>query len=283
MFEVPDGDRALAMFRAGSVATPLGAHDHGMDACEEGQLAFRSLVALGIFNRGDMGAPPAAWHLHPLTTYTITVSPRWNRLVFITGAPDNVMGYFVPGFGSAEFPGMRLISAYEGTYVARHVPTGAEFVSTHRRSGTSKKRLGPEENPLGFRSFKSIREPLVADEEQAIASIPTMARNARRLLAGLVTRLSSKDPRGRWAIGNWYNDPLRRSPSEERHDPFPERRLWGAGYEWDLEWTGYPYPSDVAQSLTDPAIRLPGARVARNRKGYEVILGSSVLRIRTAQ
>ncbi|MFJ1803684.1 hypothetical protein [Streptomyces sp. NPDC088180] len=253
-------------------------YDHGLDSCDELQLKFRSTMALGLFNRGSIGAPPGKWDLSTLTWYTITVSPRWNQLVFITNAPDNVMERIVPKADTRVIgiPGMRLLRSHGRTYMARHVPTGAEIVTTSRSDGASR----GVHYPPSARSLPMSDVPMNREEERLVSDLPSMARNARRLLAGLVTRMSTADPRRRWATGNWYWDPLERPESESRRVEWPERRLWGSGYEWEMEWTGFPYPIDVALSLTDPAIGLRGSRLRENRRSYEVILGSSVLRIK---
>ncbi|MFF8500753.1 hypothetical protein ACF07L_08885 [Streptomyces anulatus] len=253
------------------------AYDHGLDSCDELQLNFRSIMALGLFNRGSIGAPPGKWDLSTLTWYTITVSPRWKQLVLITNAPDNVMERIVPRVDSPVIgiPGMRLLRSHGRTYVARHVPTGAEIVTTSRSDGKS----SGVHYPKSARLLPMSDVPMNREEERLVSDLPSMARNARRLLAGLVARMSTKDPRKKWATGNWYWDPLERPERERRRVEGPERRLWGAGYEWELEWTGFPYPIDVARSLTDPVIGLRGSRLGKNRNSYEVILGSSVLRI----
>ena len=95
-----------------------------------------------------------------------------------------------------------------------------------------------------------------------------------------MTRMSMTDSRKKWASGNWYWDPLDRPESERRRSEWPERRLWGAGFEWKMEWTGFPHPTDVANSLVDPVVGLRGSRLGSNDESYEVILGSSVLRIK---
>ncbi|GGU68623.1 hypothetical protein GCM10010211_37480 [Streptomyces albospinus] len=256
-------------------------YDLGLDSCDDAQLNFRAIMALGLFNYGShygsIAAPPAQWNLGVLTWYTIKVSPRWNRLVLITSAPDNVMQRIVPdSFHASRTPGMRLLRSHGRTYVARHIPTGAEIVVTSREDGKS----DGVHNPMASRFLLMSDVPVSRREEEQLSSLPGMARNARRLLAGLVTRMSMTDPRRKWSTGNWYWDPLERPESENRESGDTERRLWGEGYEWDIEWHGYPHPSDVAQSMTDPVVGLQGSRLGRNRNSYEVILGSSVLRVK---
>ncbi|MFE6770132.1 hypothetical protein ACFVFD_14320 [Streptomyces fimicarius] len=263
-------------------AVPSGlqppAYDHGLDSCDEVQLNFRSIMALGLFNRGSIGAPPGKWDLSTLTWYTITVSARWKQLVLITNAPDNVMERIIPSGESSVIgiPGMRLLRSHGRTYVAHHIPTGAEIVTTSRADGKS----SGVHNPKASRSLPMSDVPMNDAEERLASDLPSMDRNARQLLAGLVTRMSTADPHKKWATGNWYWDPLERSESECRRVEWPERRLWGAGCEWEMEWTGFPYPIDVARSLTDPVIGLRGSRLGKSRIFYEVILGSSVLRIK---
>ena len=254
------------------------AYDHGLDSCDEAQLKFRSIMALGLFNRGSIAAPPGKWDLSILTWYTITVSPRWKQLVLITHPSDNVMERIVPHAGPLIFgiPGMRLLRSHDRTYVARHIPTGAEIVTTSRADGKS----DGIHNPGASRSRLMSDVPLTREEERLVSDLPPIARNARRLLAGLVTRMSMTDARKKWATGNWYCDPLKRPASESRRALWPERRLWGAGCEWEMEWTGFPHPIDVTRSLTDPVVGLRGSRLGGNKNSCEITLGSSVLRIK---
>ncbi|GAA2356130.1 hypothetical protein [Streptomyces violaceusniger] len=251
---------------------------HGLDSCTPGQRKMNALLALGLFNRGEQGAPPAKWMLSTLTWYTITVSPRWNHLVFITDAPDNVTRYLVPhGDSTPRLPGMRLRAIHDyRTYALEHVPTGARLVVSSRSDG---KTHGERES--SHFDFRTLDDPLDPVEERQLADVPPMGDAAQTLLAGMAVRMSMTDPRGRWATGNWYWDPLRREDGRGRDDDSdPRRRLWGAGNEWEAQWTGLPYTEDVAAALTDPVIGISGARLTKSKQAYEVTLGDSILKIR---
>ncbi|MFJ6610367.1 hypothetical protein ACIQPT_08810 [Streptomyces sp. NPDC091289] len=212
-----------------------------------------------------------------LTWYTITVSPRWNQMVFISDAPDNVTRYLVPhGDSTPRLPGMRLRDVYDyRTYALEHVPTGARLVVTSRLDG---KLQGVREG--SHFDFRTLEDPLDLAEERQLADVPPMSEAAQTLLAGMVARMSMTDPKGRWATGNWYWDPLGRDDGRGRDDDSdPQRRLWGAGGEWEAQWTGLPYPEDVAASLTDPRVGISGATLGRSKRTYDVTLGDSVLKI----
>ena len=252
-------------------------HAHGLDSCVPGQRKMNALLALGLFNRGEDGAPPAKWLLSTLTWYTITVSPRWNQLVFISDAPDNVTRYLVPhGDSTPRLPGMRLRAMYDyRTYALEHVPTGAQLVVTSRLDG---KLQGVRE--VSHFDFRTLDDPLDSVEERQLADIPPMCDAAQTLLAGMAARMSMADPKGRWATGNWYWDPLRRDDGRGRDgDSDPQRKLWGAEDEWEAQWTGLPYPGDVAAALTDPMVGISGARLAKTKRVYHVDFGDSVLKI----
>ncbi|GDY52234.1 hypothetical protein SVIO_028570 [Streptomyces violaceusniger] len=166
---------------------------HGLDSCTPGQRKMNALLALGLFNRGEQGAPPAKWMLSTLTWYTITVSPRWNHLVFITDAPDNVTRYLVPhGDSTPRLPGMRLRAIHDyRTYALEHVPTGARLVVSSRSDG---KTHGERES--SHFDFRTLDDPLDPVEERQLADVPPMGDAAQTLLAGMAVRMSMTDPRG---------------------------------------------------------------------------------------
>ncbi|MET9866107.1 hypothetical protein ABZZ16_07885 [Streptomyces sp. NPDC006386] len=251
---------------------------HGLDSCAPRQRQLNAILALGLFNRGDEGAPPKRWTINALTWYTIKVSPRWNRLVFIADAPMNVAQYLVPSSENfLRVPGMRLKGGVFGSaYVLEHVPTGAQLVVTGRSSGKVTGRLSTTDLRM-----LSLDTPLLPEEKRLYAALPAMADDAQTLLAGIAVRMSMADPARRWATGNWYWDPLERmGHAEVEGYSDPQRRLWGEGDEWEAQWTGYPYAQDVAFALTDPAIGVRGAKLSTRRRGYEVSLKGSVLKIR---
>jgi len=214
--------------------------------------------------------------LHTLVAYDITVSPRYNRLVLITDVPHNVAPYLLPSRdGGSSLPGLRL-EEFRGrrTYIARHLPTGAQLVVTGNPSGT----WGASRRPSPRGDFYSVDEPLTTSEQTQLDEVPGMGADAECLLAGLATRIATQDPRGRWAIGNWFSDPLQRSGwlndgSEERYG----KQLWGSANRWIFRWNGFPYVEDVATSLTAPQVGIPGATMHDAGDRVEVRLGAATL------
>ncbi|MFI0789583.1 hypothetical protein ACH4Q6_28745 [Streptomyces lydicus] len=251
----------------------------GLDACLSQQRELRALLALGLLNRGLDYSTPAGWHMATLSAYTITASPRFERMVLITDVPHNVVGWLLPApNGAGGLPGLRVEEhrGY-GTYVMRHVPTNAQLVVTNNPSGT----------PTGSRSesyvdFFTVDTPLTPSEREQLARVPSMTENAQRLLAGVFCRISARDPHGGWAIGNWFYDPLRRPgwlDSDRR--PGRDRKLHGADDSWDLEWDPYPYPDDLAAAMTDPVLGVPGARAISAVGELTITLGGATLRLRS--
>lgn len=250
----------------------------GLDTCLSEQRTLRALLALGLFNRLGLGEarPPARWGLHTLVAYDITASPRYNRLVLITDVPHNVAPYLLPSRdGGSSLPGLRL-EEFLGrrTYVARHLPTGAQLVVTGNPSGT----WGAPRRPSPRWDFYSVDKPLTTSEQTQLDEVPGMGADAECLLAGLATRVATQDPQGRWAIGNWFSDPLQRSGwlndgSEERYG----KQLWGSADRWTFRWNGFPYVEDVATSLTAPQVGIPGATMHDAGDRVEVRLGVATL------
>ncbi|MFD3531856.1 hypothetical protein [Streptomyces sp. NPDC058661] len=250
----------------------------GLDTCQDNQRTLRALLALGLFNRWGLGdaRPPARWGLHTLVAYDITVSPRHNRLVLVTDVPHNVAPYLLPRRdGGSSLPGLRL-KEFRGrhTYVAHHLPTGAELVVTGNHSGT----WSGNRRPSPRWDFHEADKSLTATERQQLKQVPAMSDDAAHLLAGLATRIATRDPQGRWAIGNWFSDPLDRP--DRRDNGSTERygkQLWGAGDQWTLRWNGFPYARDIAASLTSPLIGIPGATAHDAGDHLYVQLGRATL------
>ncbi|MET9930813.1 MULTISPECIES: hypothetical protein [unclassified Streptomyces] len=250
----------------------------GLDTCQDGQRSLRALLALGLFNRWGLGdaRPPAQWGLHTLVAYDITVSPRYDRLVLMTDVPHNVAPYLLPDRdGGSALPGLRLKEfRSRNTYVAHHLPTGAELVVTGNHSG----RWNGNRRSAPHWSFHEAGKPLTSAEREQLKQLPAMTPDATRLLAGLVTRIAAHDPRGSWAVGNWFSDPLDRPG--RRNDGSVERygkELWGAGDRWALRWNGFPYARDIAASLTAPLVGVPGAVAHGAGDHFHVRLGRATL------
>jgi hypothetical protein len=68
-----------------------------------------------------------------------------------------------------------------------------------------------------------VRRGLTSQEDDALASVPPMTADTLALLSGLVSRIGLGDPGRRWALGNWFADPLDRTLAWSGADWLP----WG--------------------------------------------------------
>ncbi|MFE2596263.1 hypothetical protein ACFXCZ_07110 [Streptomyces sp. NPDC059396] len=253
----------------------------GLDTCSPEQSRFRALMALGLFNRPGPWQPAhgvGTWGLHTLVAYDIIASPRFNRLVLITDVPHNVAPYLLPSSdGGSSLPGLRL-EEFRGrhTYLARHLPTDAQLVITGNPSGTWAGKLRP--SPRW--DFRSVNRPLTESERTRLDQVPDLSKEAEQLLAGLTCRIAARDAEGRWAIGNWFSDPLMRPGwlSNEGEDRYA-KQLQGSRHHWTFRWNGFPYVEDVAASLTAPPVGVPGAVARDAGDHFEVRLGRATLRL----
>ena len=235
----------------------------GFDECTLAQTEFRAMLALHLFNCGKQSALPGRSLAHFLTWYTIIMSPRYDDLVLISSAPENVCGYLVQEDGDQEFnevPGLRLESrgAHIFSLRLRHMATGATMTVTDNRNGRHGEAADPGRH---WRRFATLDMPLTDTEKRFLAGLPQPSPDARRLLAALVARFSATDQHRRWALAQWYSDPLRRpdAPKDRWADEI-SRRLAGDGDLWDLRWDSHPRPEDIVGALTDPVTGLAGAR-----------------------
>ncbi|MCK7623533.1 hypothetical protein MUU72_10580 [Streptomyces sp. RS10V-4] len=253
-------------------------HSMGLDACRPEQHEFRALLAFGYLNHGVDYDGPAGWHLSVLSSYTLTVSPRFERVVLITDVPHNVASRLLRGpNGGNGLPGLRVEEhrGY-GSYVMRHLPTGAQLVITNNPSGTP---AGARNEP--YIDYLTADTPLTSAERDQLARVPSMTAEARRLLASVFCRITANDPHGGWAIGNWFYDPLQRPGwLDNPHRP-GNRRLHGAGDSWELQWEADPHPDDLAAAMTDPIIGIPGAKIVSAAGQLTITLGDATLRLRS--
>ncbi|WP_328410815.1 hypothetical protein [Nocardia sp. NBC_00403] len=245
-------------------AQPLEAH--GLDHCLPAQRDLRALLAYAFCMRDDGATEgPASWDVSILSAYTITMSPRFSETVLITDAPDNVTGRLL------GLPGLRLRKCCGGdTFVMRHLPTGADLVVTAKPSGQISTREHRSWRPI------TMDEPLTAHERSELADVPHMSNDAKRLLGGIFCRISTSDPAGKWAIGNWFYDPIRVfvDGPEER-----SRTLSGIGDAWELRWGPYPYADDLAASLTSQQIGLADAYATTGDNHLVLGLGKATIRL----
>lgn len=261
--------------------------DLGLDSPNPRQQEFRALLALALLNKGRITPAGMQWECSTLSAYDPVISSRENELAITAArAPGNMTAWILPKRGPVwplRVPGLRLesiITSQHETYVLRHMPTDARLVVTSSPTGV----VPPEtERSTPDRDYLAIDDELTPRETEALSLVPSMTADARRLVAGLVPRYTMEDPAGHWAT-SWDGDPLRRMADRtaERH-PLREgvqRRLWGAGDFWELQWSGYPYPEDLATALTHPMVGVSGARASRHRDSYEVTLGNAVLELR---
>jgi len=254
----------------------------GFDECTPAQTELRAMLALHLFNCGKQSALPGRSSAHFLTWYTIIMSPRYDDLVLISSAPENVCGYLVQEDGDQEFneiPGLRLESrgAHIFSLKLRHMATGATMTVTDNRNGRHGKATDPGQH---WRQFATLDTPLTDTEKRFLAGLPQPYPDARHLLAALVARFSATDQRRRWALAQWYSDPLRR-PDAPKHPWADEisRRLAGDGDNWDLRWDSHPRPEDIVGALTDPVTGLAGARASKAGGDYVIAYRSARLAV----
>ncbi|GAA4618408.1 hypothetical protein GCM10023195_82720 [Actinoallomurus liliacearum] len=195
--------------------------------------------------------------------------------MLITDVPHNVAGVLLPRRRSAReitrLPGLRLeeVRGY-GTYITHHIPTGARLIVTDDPSG---KIL---DKPPGSTYLETLEGDALTDQEEAqLRQTPNMSPDAQLLLSGLLCRATTKDPDDTWAIGNWFSDPLWEVRGEL--ETTEEIQLEGSDDHWKLTWIGFPYPGDVAATLTHPIIGIEGAVATSTKKIIKITLGSATL------
>lgn len=264
---------------AAALGIPRGAREMGLDRCTPQQRRLRVLLALGVFNQGLWQAWPGEWAIYGIIAYDIHLSPRHDHLALVCGTPYNAVCWLAPRgnvlAGGKKLPGLRLDSQVGGTYQLRHLPTGATMCVTPQRST----RPDPDDNHgIVNGGLWGTGTPLTEGERAALNDLPHVAPTAEHLLAGLFVRLCLRDPDDAWAVGTFFDDPLLRE--ETRRLKSGERRLWGHGTHWELEWTSYPFVEDLVSALTDPSAGIPGAKALRVRRGWDIVLDDSVLALR---
>lgn len=260
---------------------------HGLDACSPAQAELRYLMALGFLNTED-SERPLGWNIAALSGYSMTVSPRYDRLVLISHTPGGVARRLVPDRqGAGGLPGLRIeesraVSFYENsrmgtsiaeTHMLRHLPTGGQIVVTNHYAGTV---AGEQESYIASRRMAPTSVPVQPEESALLRQTPRVSADARALLSGVVCRISTSDPAGNWALGQWYYDPLSR---EKRRFYRDSRTLTGAGDHWKLRWHGYPYLADVVATTTDPHIGLSGATAVGGEKETTISSGTASLKL----
>lgn len=262
----------------------LGRHCLGLDSCSPGQRRFRALLALHLFNRYEgMPGHVNVYSAHVFLSYTMIASPEHDRMVFIVpSAVRNAFGRLIssPYDLQLGMPGLRLVVGdWSTTFHAIHLPTDARVVFASRSDFeplSAVLRSGGNLTEQQTRSFPFSDVPLSEDEQLSLDRIPPMTTEIETLLAALVVRISARDPRRTWDIGNWWGDPLRR-PQRGQSQKSRERFLWGSGDRWTLRWNEDPYPEDLLASLTHPEIGVAGASSKKTGSGWAIRLGRSEL------
>ncbi|MGW7067121.1 hypothetical protein ACWGII_18885 [Streptomyces sp. NPDC054855] len=253
----------------------------GLDECTAEQRRLRVLLALAMFNAGTLQHPvPGSWAVRGLTSYSPALSAQPAHLAVVVGAAFNAVRYLVPRSREGEsamcrVPGLRVEAQVGDTFLLHHLPTGAQMSVTEE--ATTRLPLG--EDAHRARRLQGTDVPLSESEGASLAEIPPLAKAAEVLLAGLLVRLNLRDPQGGWALRAWDTHPLDR-PMPQRSSP--DRRLWGYGPRWELEWVSdFPREQDVVAALTDPQAGIPGAEAVRVHRGWDIHLNDASLALRS--
>lgn len=268
----------------------LGRGDLGFARCSPAQRRLRAALAVHLFNDGFPQSTFARAGLHSVATflaYTMTVSPRYDDLVCIVPhALENAVGRLMSmtGDGTPRFPGLRLaaVANFEAYHIVDLVTGGRLTLATQSAypSIDEVRRRAPGRDRSRLRKWPGIDIALFPAERLARAAVPAMSVEIETLLAALVARLSIEHPAGRWSLGLWFTDPLRRPlPAGFSHDG--RMSLWESGHRWELRWCEHPRPEDIVGCLTDFEVGLPGASAVQfSAYEWEIRLGSAVLTLR---
>jgi hypothetical protein len=246
---------------------------HGLDECSREQRRFRAVLAVLMLNEHtdhNLGQDTVARCIaSSVLRQTIHLSARSDELVVLSDIPHHLIQKVLPRDVASTvhgIPGLRCLDADpEGRwYRFLHVGTGGMFRLQYAGPTPEEYCFRPE--PDWPDSWNPVvpAPALTENEAHVLAQIPAMHEDLETLLAGLVVRLSCKDPDDRWALGELDWDPLRR----RRPKAVTYRRyLWGSGTDWILHYNG-PIPADdIAAALTDAHIGIAGARIAGRQDG----------------
>ncbi|MEV7617016.1 hypothetical protein [Streptomyces sp. NPDC089799] len=243
----------------------------GIDDCSPAQRRLRALLALAVFNTGPLSAGLWTTSLADLSAYTVVMSPRRDKLVLISNAPDNIATRLLPRDDKQTLclPGMRLLRLAEHGAAMLHLPTGAVVLATSRRDGTLDD-LADERH-----SHWTTDHPMTDRESILLASLPHLTADTETLLAAVFVRMWMRS--ADWDLAGWFCPAASRNDDERalRH----YRRLDGAGDHWSLTWTSWPHPDDLVAALTHPAAGLASVTVVRHPGYYEAHYGTASLRL----
>ncbi|MYT68316.1 MULTISPECIES: hypothetical protein [unclassified Streptomyces] len=249
-----------------------------MDRCTPQQRHLRALLALGWFN-SDLDTVRGRWCAYGLTSYTLLPSPTDGELRIWTNWAEGAVRWLVPGGDEWPFriPGLRLEATDGRIWRLRHLPTQA-VLTVVEGSGRGRRRPAQWVDPQWIRPTTAALTDVEADQ---LGAVPAMTSAASELLAALPVRMALRDPRGEWAIGGWWGDPLDRP--QQRSVTQALRRLDGAGDRWELAWTGYPFPDDLAIALSHPTVGLSDTHRQRTRTGWDIHHNGAVLTLRSLE
>ncbi|MBB4950721.1 hypothetical protein F4556_006256 [Kitasatospora gansuensis] len=205
-------------------------------------------------------APSIRWAVGHIGAYAPIISPRFDHLVLIVDACDNVALHLAGTPNNPNMPAMRVeeCRGYD-LWQLRHLTTNAQLYVCERATLPTTADRG-KRRPIPRRR-SGMADPLTEVELAMLAAVPEISPPMKRLLAGLWVRMSLRDPGGTFHLGGWFNDPLYRKPG--RAHWASDCRLWGYHGRWDLEWRGYPFPDDLVAALTHPVAGITGATATR--------------------
>lgn len=233
-----------------------------IDECSAAQQSVRALLALLVFNyvlgeNYQFNRTPFA----EFTLYGFVLSPRWDSLVIVSMAPDNIALRLLDAGAGFRFAGETVTADEEYVYRLDHPALGTTVTVTSDKGTLAGVRTAVREDLRPF-SPHVLGVPLTSEEREAIEFVNGLDRDVRALLAGLFIRLRASDGR-RWAVGSFYGDPLKRPPApwwDQHPERSVRRSLRGEGRRWELRWNTAPFPGDIVAALTHSACGLPGAQ-----------------------
>ncbi|MFF1901922.1 hypothetical protein [Kitasatospora sp. NPDC058218] len=253
--------------------TGLGRGSIGLDECSPAQAHLRALLAFGWFNQGILAAPGFDWWLGSTLNYGTVISPRYDHLVLIVSAAPNVADQLAASPSWSGIPGLRLERTVGWkTVLLRHLPTGASLEITELSQPKAPRQTG---DVLRLQRLRSVEQPVTREEQDKLDTLPQMTVAARRLLAAVAIRSTLRDPEGSWHV-HWCHNTLKRPRG--RNDR-AERRLWGSGNLWCLEWMSYPYPSDLIAAMSHPVAGLAGIDIQQDGSSWVLTYEGAQLRL----
>ncbi|AHH95430.1 hypothetical protein GCM10010174_59460 [Kutzneria viridogrisea] len=233
--------------RAGSA---MGAGDsHGLDTCSSGQRRLRALFALLLCNQGaGQDHPLDGWELDFSVVDFVTYSPEPHGLVVLTSAPHVLAETCLVQTEQPRrsgLPGLRPLNAdqHGRWFRFRHVPTRTLLrIASAEGAGATRPQV-----PIAW-EIASRAWDLHPAEQHMLDVVPPVHRDAEELLAGLLVRLGTNDPDGRWRVGGVAGSGHWTS-------------LWGRGRHWTLTCREAELVAGLTAALCGPEIGMAGTVV----------------------